>query len=308
MQTYTHWTDIPETAKGCSAAIGNFDGVHRGHRHVIDLARPHGPLGLVTFEPHPREFFAPGAPPFRLMNSEAKANRLAKLGVEHLFQLPFNAELAAMSPEDFARNVLVDGLGLQHVVVGADFCFGQKRAGTVEDLKRFGAEMGFEVTIADLLETEGGVSSSSAIRVALAEGRPRDAATMLGHWHRIEGMVGHGDKRGRDLGFPTANMSIEGLHAPKFGVYAVLVDVLSGPNKGSYQGAASLGVKPTFGANTPCLETFIFDFSGDLYDEHLSVAFVDYLRPELTFTGLDPLIEQMSADCDQAREILGSLE
>ena len=113
---------------------------------------------------------------------------------------------------------------------------------------------------------------------------------------------------GRDLGFPTANMSIEGLHAPKFGVYAVLVDVLSGPNKGSYQGAASLGVKPTFGANTPCLETFIFDFSGDLYDEHLSVAFVDYLRPELTFTGLDPLIEQMSADCDQARAILGSLE
>lgn len=308
MQIYTHWTDIPEEAKGCSAAIGNFDGVHRGHRHVIDLARAHGPLGIVTFEPHPREFFAPGAPPFRLMNAESKANRLAKLGVEHLFQLPFNAELAAKTPEEFAREIIVEGLGLKHIVVGADFCFGSKRAGKVEDLKRFGDEMGFGVTVADLLKTDSGVSSSSAIRAALAEGEPRKAHEMLGHWHRIEGKVNHGDKRGRDLGFPTANMSIDGLHAPKFGVYAVLLDVLTGPHKGHYQGAASLGVKPTFGANMPCLETFIFDFKGDLYDEHLSVAFVEYLRPELVFTGIEGLIDQMNADCDQAREILGALE
>lgn len=308
MQSHTHWTDIPDEAKGCSAAIGNFDGVHLGHRRVIDLARQHGPLGLVTFEPHPREYFAPGAPPFRLMNAEAKANRLAKLGVEQMFQLPFDADMAAMTPEEFARNVIKDGLGLTHVVVGADFCFGSKRAGKVEDLKRFGDEMGFGVTVAELLETDGGVSSSSAIRVALAEGRPKDAANMLGHWHRIEGMVGHGDKRGRDLGFPTANMSIAGLHAPKFGVYAVLVDVLTGPNKGNYKGAASLGVKPTFGANLPCLETFVFDFSGNLYDEHLSVAFVDYLRPELVFTDLEALIVQMNADCERARQILGALE
>jgi len=308
MQIHTHWTDIPDEAKGCSVAIGNFDGVHLGHRRVIDLARQYGPLGLVTFEPHPREYFAPGAPPFRLMNAEAKANRLAKLGVEQLFQLPFDADMAAMTPEQFARSVIKDGLGLSHVVVGADFCFGSKRAGKVEDLKRFGEEMGFGVTVAELLETDGGVSSSSAIRVALAEGRPKDAANMLGHWHRIEGMVGHGDKRGRDLGFPTANMSIAGLHAPKFGVYAVLVDVLTGPNKGSYQGAASLGVKPTFGANLPCLETFVFDFEGNLYDEHLSVAFVDYLRPELVFTDLDALIVQMNADCERARQILGALE
>ncbi|AVW91917.1 bifunctional riboflavin kinase/FAD synthetase [Celeribacter baekdonensis] len=308
MQSHTHWTDIPDEAKGCSAAIGNFDGVHLGHRRVIDLARQHGPLGLVTFEPHPREYFAPGAPPFRLMNAEAKANRLAKLGVEQMFQLPFDADMAAMTPEEFARKVIKDGLGLTHVVVGADFCFGSKRAGKVEDLKRFGDEMGFGVTVAELLETDGGVSSSSAIRVALAEGRPKDAANMLGHWHRIEGMVGHGDKRGRDLGFPTANMSIAGLHAPKFGVYAVLVDVLTGPNKGNYKGAASLGVKPTFGANLPCLETFVFDFSGNLYDEHLSVAFVDYLRPELVFTDLEALIVQMNADCERARQILGALE
>lgn len=307
MKTYTDWKNLPDTARGTSAAIGNFDGVHLGHRAVIDLARRHGPLSIVTFEPHPREFFAPGAPPFRLMNPEAKANRLEKLGVEHLFQLPFGPEMVAMTPEAFARDVLVDGLGLAHVVVGTDFCFGKGRTGTAEDLERFGAEMGFGVTIAPLVEAAGAVSSSSAIRVALAEGRPGDAAVMLGHWHRIEGAVQHGDKRGRDLGFPTANMSITGLHAPKFGIYAVKVDILSGPFKGCYDGAASLGVKPTFGANLPCLESYLFDFDGDIYGEHLSVALVEFLRPEKKFDGLDPLIVQMRADCDAARQILGDL-
>lgn len=310
MQIHTHWTDIPDTARGTSAAIGNFDGVHLGHLHVIDKARDfnNAPLSIVTFEPHPREYFAPGAPPFRLMNAEAKANRLAKLGVTQLFQLPFNDALAQMTPEAFCREVIVEGLGLSHVVVGADFCFGKGRKGTVKELKQFGDEMGFAVTIAELVQTDQGVSSSSAIRVALAEGRPQDAKDMLGHWHRIDGVVGHGDKRGRDLGFPTANMSIDGLHAPKFGVYAVLVEVLTGPQKGLYEGAASLGVKPTFGANMPCLETYIFDFAGDLYDQHLSVGFVEYLRPELKFSDLDALITQMHADCDAARQILGDLK
>lgn len=307
MQIHTHWRDIPQGAKGTSAAIGNFDGVHLGHRHVIDIARSAGPLGIVTFEPHPREFFAPGAPPFRLMDVHAKASRLAKLGVTQLFQLPFDAEMVAMSPEDFARHVIVEGLGLTHVTVGADFCFGKGRTGTADDLIRFGAQMGFGVTIVPLLETTQGVSSSSAIRVALAEGRPQDAADMLGHWHRIEGTVAHGDARGRDLGFPTANLSIAGRHAPKFGVYAVLVDVLTGPYKGTYEGAASLGVKPTFGANEPCLETYLFDFSGDLYGETLSVGFVEFLRPEEKFSNLDALIDQMHADCDAARQVLGDL-
>ena len=307
MDVHKHWRDIPDSAKGASAAIGNFDGVHRGHQHVLDIARHNGPLGIVTFEPHPREFFAPGAPPFRLMNAQAKAHRLEKLGVRHLFQLPFDADMVAMDPETFAREVIVAGLGLSHVTVGADFCFGKGRVGTAQDLQRFGEQMGFGVTIAPLLETETGVSSSSAIRTALAEGRPRDAADMLGHWHRIEGAVRDGDKRGRDLGFPTANLSIEGLHAPKFGVYAVLVDVLTGPHAGQYQGAASLGVKPTFGANQPCLETFLFDFSGDLYGETLSVGFVEFLRPEEKYSNLDALITQMHADCDAARQILGDL-
>ena len=288
--------------------MGNFDGVHLGHRSVIDLARrPDTPLGIVTFEPHPRQVFAPDAPPFRLMNAEARANRLAKLGVDRLYQLPFDRTLAALSPEAFARDVLADGLGVSHVVVGEDFCFGKGRAGRAVDLVLLGDRHGFAVTIAPLLAVNGTEVSSTAIRQALTEGRPRDAAAMLGHWHRIEGAVIHGEKRGRELGYPTANMSVDGLHLPRFGVYAVKVDILTGPQAGSYMGAASLGVRPMFGENRPNLETFLLDFSGDLYGHHLSIAFVDFLRPEMKFDGIDALITQMEADCTRARGILAAL-
>ncbi len=295
--------------RGASVAIGNFDGVHLGHQAVIDLARKSGeaadaPLGVLTFEPHPRQYFAPEAPPFRLMSAEARANRLEKLGVERLYELNFNAALSALSPEEFARNVLCDGLGLAHVVVGADFCFGKGRAGNAADLKRFGAEMGFGVTVAELLEGDQGEVSSTAIRQALSEGRPRDAAAMLGHWHRIDGPVVGGEQRGRELGYPTANMSIAGLHPPKFGVYAVQIEVMDGPHKGRYHGAASLGIRPMFNGEEPNLETFLFDFSGDLYGAHLSVALADYLRPEEVFDSLEAFIAQMDADCARAREIL----
>jgi len=287
--------------------MGNFDGVHLGHQSVIILAAQHGgPLGVVTFEPHPRQFFAPAAPAFRLMNSEARAHRLAKLGVEQLYELPFDATLAGMSAEDFVAEVLVKGLGVSNVTVGSDFCFGKGRMGTVATLQDLGRHFGFGVTIADLVKFEGLEVSSTNIRTALAEGRPRDAARMLGHWHRIESEVIHGEKRGRELGYPTANMGVDGLHLPKLGVYAVKVDVLTGPQAGTYGGAASLGVRPMFGVNTPNLETFLFDFKGDLYGQHLSIAFVEYLRPELKFDGLPALMTQMAADCDRARTILAS--
>ncbi|KJZ23993.1 bifunctional riboflavin kinase/FAD synthetase [Tritonibacter mobilis] len=301
---------VDDQDRGATVAIGNFDGVHRGHRSVIDLARqaaPEAPLGVMTFEPHPREFFAPNAPPFRLMSAEARAHRLEKIGVEKLYQLNFNHALSSLTPEEFARKVIAEGLGLRHVVVGADFCFGKGRAGTVEDLQRFGQEMGFGVTIAPLMEYSKHTVSSTAIRTALSEGRPRDAAAMLGHWHRIEGEVIGGEQRGRELGFPTANQSIDGLHPPAFGVYAVLVDVLDGPHKGSYHGAASVGVRPMFDGEQPNIETYLFDFKGNLYGVHLSVGLVDYLRPEMTFDGLEPFIAQMQADCDQARAILKTL-
>jgi riboflavin kinase/FMN adenylyltransferase len=312
MRIVRDYSFVAPEDRGASAAIGNFDGVHLGHQSVIDMARTQAqaigaPLGLVTFEPHPRQYFAPDAPAFRLMGREARANRLAKLGVERLYELNFNAALAGVSPRDFAQDVIADGLGLKHVVVGADFCFGKGRSGTAQDLQAFGAEMGFGVSIATLLSGSAGEVSSTAIRTALAEGRPRDAATMLGHWHRIEGEIIGGEQRGRQLGYPTANMSIDGLHPPRFGVYAVLIDILNGPHAGQYHGAASIGVRPMFNGERPNLETFIFDFSGDLYGADASVALIDYLRPEARFDGLPALIAQMDADCAKARSILAAL-
>ena len=308
MRTHVHWTDLAPADRGASVAMGNFDGVHLGHQAVIAQAAAAGaPLGIVTFEPHPRQYFTPAAPAFRLMNAEARANRLEKLGVRQLYQLPFDSRLAGMEADQFVTDVLVGGLGVSHVTVGADFCFGKGRKGTTETLCTLGARHGFGVTIADLVKFQGLEVSSTNIRNALSEGRPRDAAEMLGHWHRIEGEVIHGEKRGRELGFPTANMAVDGLHLPRLGVYAVKVDVLTGPQAGSYAGAASLGVRPMFGENHPNLETFLFDFSGDLYGQHLSVAFIDYLRPEMKFDGLPALMAQMNADCDRARMILAAL-
>ncbi len=306
MRIFREYRDVRADARGASAAIGNFDGVHLGHRAVLDLARRDDvPLAVVTFEPHPREVFAPGAPPFRLMTPETRAARLAKSGVDLLFELPF-ADIRPLTAEAFMADVLAGGLGLTHVVTGADFRFGKGRAGDVGTLIEGGARLGFDVSTAALLGDAAPVSST-AIRDALTEGRPRDAAAMLGHWHRIEGPVLHGEKRGRELGYPTANMAMDGLHLPRLGVYAVLVDIAGGPHAGMRHGVASLGVRPMFGENTPNLETFLFDFEGDLYGKRLSVALVEFLRPEMSFDGLPALIAQMDGDSAQARAILAAL-
>ena len=303
---------IDPADKGAVAAIGNFDGVHLGHRAVIELARSiakttDAPLGVLTFEPHPRQFFRPDADPFRLMNAAARAHRLEKLQVEKLLELPFTAALSGLSAQEFASQILADQLGLRHVVVGQDFQFGKNRTGHAADLLQLGADLGFGVTVAPMVTLPGGEVSSTAIRTALTDGKPRDAAAMLGHWHRIEGPVIRGEQRGRALGYPTANMSIAGLHPPRFGIYAVKVDVLDGPHAGSYNGAASIGVRPMFGVNTPNCESYIFDFKGDLYGVNLSVALIDFLRPELKFDGLPALITQMAADCARARGILADV-
>ena len=290
--------------RGASAVIGNFDGVHRGHQAVLDLARRDAPLGVVTFEPHPREVFAPDAPPFRLMRLEARADRLASLGVDRMFVIDFTREFSSLTAEQFCADIVAGQLGLTHAVVGADFRFGAKRAGDGAYLSEAGARLGFDVTIADLVADASEEVSSTAIRKALTEGRVEDATRMLGHLHRIEGVVEHGEKRGRELGYPTANLSLNGLMPPKFGVYAVEVTVKDGPHAGQYQGVASLGVRPMFGENKPNFETFIFDFEGDLYGARLSVGLVSYQRPELKFDGLDALIAQMDQDQARAREIL----
>jgi riboflavin kinase/FMN adenylyltransferase len=290
MKTFKNYTDIPENSQGAVVAMGNFDGVHLGHQSVIALARAiaatnNAPLGVITFEPHPRQLFAPDAPPFRLMNEETRAHRINKLGIDALFELPFNKALSQLTAEDFARDVLANGLNIKHVIIGADFRFGKGRQGDADMLCELGQQMGFGVTVAPLISDDKGDYSSSAIREALSTGHPEDAARILGHWHRIDGIVEKGDQRGRELGFPTANISLDDLHLPKFG-------------------AASLGIRPTFGINKPNLETFLFDFSGDLYDASVSVALVAYQRPEEKFDNLEDLIKQMNIDCFEAREIL----
>ncbi len=295
--------------RGAAAAIGNFDGVHLGHQAVIDLARAaaetsSAPLGVMTFEPHPRRYFSGDIKPFRLMNARAKANRLEKLGIDILYEIPFDQRLASLDAEAFAKTIILERLGLHHVVVGADFRFGKGRLGDAQTLKALGDAFGFQTTIAEMVETPVGEVSSTSIRNALSDGRPDDAAAMLGHWHRIEGVVIHGEKRGRDLGYPTANIALNDLHLPAFGVYATLVDVLTGPHAGAYHGATSIGIRPMFGENTPNCETFLLDFKGDLYDAEISVALVEFLRPEAKFEGVDALIRQMDEDIAQIRKAL----
>jgi riboflavin kinase/FMN adenylyltransferase len=313
MQRHQTYTNLPDSAKGASVAMGNFDGVHLGHQSVLALARTaaasiNAPLGVITFEPHPRRLFQPDAPAFRLMSAETKASQFEKLSLDHLYEIPFNFDLAGLTAEAFVKDVLSDGLGIKHLVVGADFKFGKGRTGDVETLKTLGLKHGFETTIAPLVNDAAGEFSSTAIRNALSEGRTGDATRMLGHWHRIEGVVEKGFQRGRDMGFPTANIPLADLHLPKFGVYAVIVDVLDGPHTGRYHGAASLGDRPTFADNDiPNLEVFLFDFTGDLYGATLSTALVEFLRPELAFDGMDSLIVAMNEDCVKAREILASV-
>lgn len=314
MQIHHDWTGLPAQSKGASVAMGNFDGVHLGHRSVIEAARAacDAPLGVVTFEPHPRQYFAAAAgrtdaPPFRMMNAEARANRLIRLGVTQLYELPFGPLLAGLTPDAFVREVLCEGLGLAHLTVGEDFHFGKNRAGNTETLVKLCRNAGLGVTIAPLVTGPDGEDiSSTAIRACLSEGRTRDAERMLGHWHRIEGEVLHGEKRGRELGWPTANIAVDGLHLPRLGIYAVLVDIMTGPHRGTLRGVASLGVRPMFGRNTPNLEVHLFDFDGDLYGQHLSVALVEFLRDEATFTSIDALIAQIDADAVKARAILAA--
>ncbi len=313
MRRHQHYIDLSPEDRGAAVALGNFDGVHLGHQSVLALARAaaaerDAPLGVVTFEPHPRSFFAPSAPAFRLMNAEARAHRFGKLGVRQLYEIPFDASLAAMTAEGFVETVLARGLGICHLVIGADFRFGKGRAGDAGLLQALGPEHGFGVTVAPLVSDGGEDLSSTAIRTALSEGRPQDAARMLGHLHRIEAEVQRGEQRGRAMGVPTANLPLGELHLPKFGVYAVTVDVLTGPHAGRYGGAASIGTRPTFGENRPNLEVFLLDFDGDLYGQELSVALVEYLRPELKFDSVEALMVQMKEDIAAARRLLPHLD
>jgi riboflavin kinase/FMN adenylyltransferase len=291
--------------RGAVTAIGNFDGVHRGHRAVIGaaLARAKAlgrPAAALTFEPHPRSFFRPNEPLFRLTDERAKLRLLATSGLDGAVVLRFDAALARLTAEDFVARTLVDKLAVSGVVVGFDFHFGRERAGSPDFLAAQGAQRGFAVDIVPRFEDEGRPVRSGPIRAALAAGEVVEAAELLGYPWFVSGEVVHGDKRGRELGYPTANMRLDPACGLKHGIYAVRVGV--GARR--YDGVASFGRRPMFDVGTVLLESFLFDFSGDLYGKMIDVAFVGWIRPELTFGSLAELVRQMDADSKIAREAL----
>lgn len=297
---------LPAALAAPVVAIGNFDGVHRGHRAVIgtaiDQARSLGkPALAVTFEPHPRAFFRPSEPIFRLTPEPMKLRRLAATGLDGAVVLAFDAALAARDAESFVADILVGQLGVSMVVAGYDFHFGKGRGGSPLFLREAGKRHGFGVEIVPPLLDEGAQISSSVIRAALAQGRVEQAAHMLGAPFEIEAQVIHGDKRGRELGYPTANMRLDPAVTLAHGIYAVTVEI----DGVRHKGVASFGRRPTFDDGAPRLETFIFDYAGDLYDRVLAVAFHGWLRPELKFDGIDALIAQMDIDSARARAVLG---
>jgi riboflavin kinase/FMN adenylyltransferase len=302
---FDDWRSVPADRKGGVVALGNFDGVHRGHQALLAQARERAaslgaPVVAFTFEPHPRGFFVPDTGPFRLTLLPAKTRLLAEHGAQAVLAQRFEASFAALPASSFIEDVLLSGLGARHVVCGYDFTFGARRSGNVEMLRAEGARRGFGVTVVDPVTHEGEIYSSTRIREALRHGWAREAADLLGHSWEIEGTVELGDQRGRTIGFPTANVSLGEHLRPRFGVYAVraLVD-------GVWRnGVANLGKRPTFGKLQENFEVHLFDFAGDLYGKVLRVALVDFIRAEMKFAGLDALKAQIAADGEAARRVL----
>jgi riboflavin kinase / FMN adenylyltransferase len=313
LRIFRHAAAVPEAYRGAVVAIGNFDGVHLGHQALINKARRHAqalsaPLGVMCFEPSPREFLKPGGEPFKLTPFRSKARKIASLGVDVLFALPFDAELAHKSAQDFILDLLVKGLGVSCVCVGSDFRFGSGRSGDTAVLSYMGEMEGFGVDVFPTVMA--GVEekiSSTLIRNLLQEGRPDDAARLLGNPFVIEGRVEHGEQRGRTLGFPTTNMHLDAYLRPAFGIYAVRVSVIEEETVvARYDGVANLGVRPMYLTSEPLLETHLFNFQGDLYGKHLAVELVAFLRPEAKFASVEALRAQMTLDMAQAKEVLGT--
>ncbi|HEX7945058.1 MAG TPA: bifunctional riboflavin kinase/FAD synthetase [Phenylobacterium sp.] len=304
------WKDLSEHDRGAAVAMGNFDGVHLGHQKVIALAAKAAadlgcPLGVITLDPHPRAYFRPDEPLFRLMKPDQQARALEKLGVDMLYVLPMEAELAGMTDREFATEVLHEGLGARHVAVGFDNSFGKDRTGSPDTMRAYGAEMGFGVSVADPVGAEEGEKfSSTAVREALRDGKPEVAAEILGRPFAIEGPVQRGRQLGRTLGFPTANVDLADYVSPRFGVYATRTRLSDGREM---PGVANIGVNPTVqGITRPLLEVWLFDFDEDIYDRIIETSLIAFLRPEEKFDGLETMTEQVMKDAAEARKVLGA--
>ena len=308
VRVITGWTELRDVDRGAAVAMGNFDGVHRVHQQVIALAaRAAGelgaPLGVITFDPHPRVYFRPDEPAFRLMKPDQQARALEALGVEVLYVLPLDAELAGMTDREFATRVLHEGLGARHVSVGFDNTFGKGRSGTPESMRAYGQELGFGVSVAaEVADRSGEKFSSTAIRDALRAGRPQDAALVLGRPFAIEGAVQRGRQLGRKLGFPTANVALDDYVTPRFGVYATRTRL---PDGRHIPGVANIGINPTVeGITRPLLEVWLFDFDEDIYDQVIETDLVAFLRDEVKFDSLESMTAQVMADAGAARALL----
>ncbi len=301
------WKGLEAADRGAAVALGNFDGVHRGHQKVIaQAAKAAGqlkaPLGVISFDPHPRLIFQPDQPAFRIMHPDQQARALAALGVDIFYVLPFDAEMAGLTDRAFVTQVLNEGLGVRHVAVGFDISFGKGRTGSPEVMRAYGQELGFSVSVAEAVGEGEEKFSSTGVREALREGRPEAATAILGRPFAIEGMVERGRQLGRTLGFPTANVALTDYVAPKFGVYATRTRL---PDGREIAGVANIGVSPTVeGITAPRLEVWLFDFDEDIYDQVIETDLVAFLRPEEKFDGLEAMTAQVMKDADQARALL----
>lgn len=298
---------LAEDMRGASLALGNFDGVHEGHQAVIgravELARAQArPAIVATFDPHPVRYFRPDTPPFRLTSLDQRAELFAAAGADAMLVFAFDGRLAGTSAADFVNELLVGRLGIGAVVTGSDFTFGKDKGGNTGVLARLGAAAGMIVEAVPPVSEDGVVISSSRIRQALWNGDPQEAARLLTRPFAIRGTVQHGDKLGRTIGYPTANIDLGTYIRPKYGIYAITGHL---PDGRMLKGAANIGIRPTFDPPKELLEPYFFDFAEDLYGQDIEVAFYHFLRPEAKFDSLDALVEQMDRDCARARELLG---
>ena len=307
LKTVHAWKNLPPEERGASVALGNFDGVHRGHQQVIAQAAKAAldgktPLGVITFDPHPRRLFRPTEPAFKLMTHPQQARALGGLGVDLLYLLPFDFEMASFGDREFVEKVLVEGLGVKHVAAGFDISFGRGRTGSGDLLRVYGEEYGFTVSIAEPVASRDGEKfSSTGVRDALRSGEPDQAARILGRPFAIEGVVRRGQQLGRQLGFPTANVEVEDYVVPKLGVYATRTRL---PDGREVPGVANLGNNPTTGEVETRLETWLFDFDEDLYGQVIETDLIAFLRPELKFDSIELMVQQIRRDEQAARAIV----
>ena len=309
MRWLDHRDPVPDALRGAIIALGNFDGFHRGHQAVageaIRWAQAEGrPSIIATFDPHPVRFFRPDVPPFRLTTLEQRQELYLAAGATAMLVFHFDADLAGTSAEDFINAILIDRFGAHGVVTGGDFTFGKGAKGNVDLLRTLGSELGLQSRVVEAVSEGEEIVSSSRIRQALRDGDPQLAARLLTRPFAIRGIVEHGDKRGRTIGYPTANLGVENYLRPKYGIYAVTGRILA--NGQVLHGAANIGIRPQFEPPKELLEPYFFDFSGDLYGQEIEVAFHHFLRGEAKFDSLDALIEQMDKDCAEARRLLSA--